>query len=254
VGIIARTLVLAVVAAAAIGAQGGGELRFCLRADPRTLDPLLVEEEPSEAIRYLTGGVLIRFNRKTQKLEPGLATSWKITNQGRRIDFQLRNGVRFSDGTPFGPEDVAAVFRRMVDPNLHSPIADSFRTAGGQIRVEAPGADKVSIFFSAPVAGLELLFDSLAISSSRVREPERAVLGPFMVAEYKSGQYILLRRNPHYWQSDSNGRRLPYLDSVRLEIQANRQTELLRFRRGELELFEKIEPEAYERLHRDAPA
>ena len=53
-------------------AQPGSELRFCLRADPKTFDPLLATEEASETVRYLTGGVLIRFNRKTQQLEPGL--------------------------------------------------------------------------------------------------------------------------------------------------------------------------------------
>jgi peptide/nickel transport system substrate-binding protein len=47
----------------ALAASAGSELRFCLRADPKTFNPLLVEDEPSETIRYLTGGVLIRVNR-----------------------------------------------------------------------------------------------------------------------------------------------------------------------------------------------
>ncbi len=41
-------------------AQGGGELRFCLRAEPKTFDPLKVEDDASVSIRYLTGGVLVR--------------------------------------------------------------------------------------------------------------------------------------------------------------------------------------------------
>ncbi len=54
-------------------AQGGGELKFCLRMEPKTFDPLKVEDDASAAIRYLTGGVLVRVNRQTQELEPGLA-------------------------------------------------------------------------------------------------------------------------------------------------------------------------------------
>ena len=50
-------------------AAPASELRFSLRADPRTFNPLLVEDDPSETIRYLTGGVLIRLNRYTQELE-----------------------------------------------------------------------------------------------------------------------------------------------------------------------------------------
>ena len=253
-GIGLRTGVLVLAALACASAQSGGTLRFCLRADPKTFDPLLAEEEPSDAVRFLTGGVLIRFNRQSQQLEPELAQSWTVRDHGKRIDFLLRRNVRFSDGTPFGPADVVAVMRRIMDPNLHSGIADSFRSTGGDIRAESGGPNEVSMFFSAPVAGLELLFDQLAISSSRGGMPQNAVLGPFMLAEHKAGQYVLLRRNPYYWKTDSSGKNLPYLDSVRLDIQANRETELLRFRRGELQLFDKLEPEAYQRLHKEGPS
>jgi len=56
--------------AAWAAAQSGGELRFCLRSEPKTFDPLKVEDDASVAIRYLTGGVLVRMNRQTQVLEP----------------------------------------------------------------------------------------------------------------------------------------------------------------------------------------
>ncbi len=253
-GIGLRSGVLALAAVTCVSAQSGGELRFCLRADPKTFDPLLAEEEPSDTIRFLTGGVLIRFNRQSQQLEPELATAWTVRDHGKRIDFALRPNVRFSDGTPFGPADVIAVMRRIMAPDLHSGIADSFRSAGGNIQAESGGTNEVSILFSAPVAGLELLFDELAISSSRASSPQSAVLGPFMLAEHKGGQYVLLRRNPYYWKTDSRGRKLPYLDSLRIDIQANRETELLRFRRGELQLFDKLEPEAYQRLLKEAPS
>src|SRR5215467_16333718 len=96
-------------------AQSGSELRFCLRNEPKTFNPLLVEDDASETIRYLTGGVLIRSNRQTQKLEPELATSWKLSKDGRQITFQLRKGVLFSDGTPFSAEDVAYTVKKMMD-------------------------------------------------------------------------------------------------------------------------------------------
>ena len=81
--------------------QSGGELRFVLRSEPKTFNPMLVDDESSETIRYLTGGVLIRLNRKTQALEPELAVSWKVSEAGKKIKFRLRDGLSFSDGTPF---------------------------------------------------------------------------------------------------------------------------------------------------------
>ena len=253
-GIILRTGVLALAGALCSRPQPAAELRFAIRADPRTFDPLLAEEEVSETIRYLTGGVLIRVNRQTQMLEPELARSWKVVDRGRRIDFVLRQNVSFSDGAPFGPIDVVATLHRIMSPELHSGIADSFRSAGGTITAEATGPNEVSVSFSTPVAGLELLFDQLAISPARLARPETAVLGPFFMSEYKSGQYVMLRSNPHYWNTDSNGKHLPLLDSIRLDIQANRETELLRFRRGELHLADKVEPDTFDRLSKDMPS
>ncbi|MFY9904917.1 MAG: hypothetical protein WAK62_07205, partial [Terriglobales bacterium] len=66
-------------------AQSGGELRFCLRSEPKTFDPLLVDDDSSLSIRYLTGGVLVRLNRHTQELEPELAESWKLSKDGKQI-------------------------------------------------------------------------------------------------------------------------------------------------------------------------
>src|SRR6478736_2406454 len=101
-------------------AAAQGTLRFCLRSEPKTFDPLKVEDDASVAIRYLTGGVLVRMNRQTQALEPGLAQSWKVSKDGKQITFKLRSGVSFSDGTPFSAEDVAYTIQRLMDPALHS--------------------------------------------------------------------------------------------------------------------------------------
>jgi peptide/nickel transport system substrate-binding protein len=250
-GIMPRNGLLALALLTCAHAQRAAELRFSVHADPKTFDPLLATEEVSETIRYLTGGVLIRLNRRTQQLEPELATSWKVLDHGRRIDFVLRRNVRFSDGAPFCAADVVATLHRIMAPGLASGIADLFRSAGGEIRAEANGVNEVSVFFSTPVADLAGLFDQLAISPARPVPLETAVLGPFVLQDHKSGQYVLLKRNPHYWKTDAAGERLPYLDSIRLDVLANRETELLRFRRGELDFVDKLEPEAFERLSKD---
>lgn len=235
-------------------AQSGGELRFCLRMEPKTFNPLLVTEEGSETIRYLTGGVLIRVNRATQKLEPELATAWKVQEGGRKITFQLREGVSFSDGTPFSAEDVVFTIKALMDPTVHSPTGDSFRSSSGPVATEVSGAHRVTIVFPAPVAGLERLFDQVAILSARSPRKELAVLGPFSLEEYKPGSYVLLRCNPHYWKRDEAGRRLPYLDSIRLDIQKNRDLELLRFRRGQVHLINALSPELFEQLEVESPS
>ena len=234
--------------------QSGGELHFCLHGEPKTFNPLLVEEDSSETIRYLTGGVLIRLNRQTQALEPGLAVSWKVSQEGRRIAFRLRSGLRFSDGTLFTAEDVAYTVKALMDPQLHSPTGDSFRSGEGQVDVQIPSPESVVVTFPAPVAGLERLFDQVAILSAHSPKKEMAVLGPFYVADYSPGSYVLLKRNPSYWKKDKAGNPLPYLDTVRLDIQRNRDIELLRFRRGEIHLINVLDAEYFDRLQKETPA
>lgn len=224
--------------------QWGGELRFCLHAEPRTLDPVLVDDDASETVRYLTGGVLIRVNRATQKLEPELAVSWAVGNGGKSVRFRLRQGLLFSDGTPFTADDVAYTLERLMDPALHSPTGDSFRSGTGAVKTQVRGQYEIAVLFPEAVAGVLRLFDQVAILSRHSPLGQRAVLGPFRLAEHKPGSYILLARNANYWKMDG-GRRLPYLDAVRLEILQNREMEALRFRQGQIHLISGLDPETF---------
>ncbi len=234
-------------------AQGGGELRFCLRSEPKTFDPLKVEDDASVTVRYLTGGVLVRLNRQTQQLEPELAQSWKVSKDGRQISFKLRSGISFSDGTAFSAEDVAYTVQQLMDPALHSPTGDAFRTGPGTAETKIISPTQISVTFPAPVASLDRLFDQVAILSAHSPKRENAVLGPFMVADYQPGATLLLKRNPNYWKRDEQGRKLPYLDSVRLDILANRDLEMLRFRRGEIDLINSLDGEYYDKLAAISP-
>jgi peptide/nickel transport system substrate-binding protein len=226
-----------------------GELRFSLHHEPKTFNPLQADnEDASETVRYLTGGVLVRLNRASQELEPALATSWKVTEGGKTITFVLRDKVFFSDGTPFSAEDVAFTVRQLMDPALHSPTADQFRTGSGTIEPKVLAPNRISITFPAPVVGLDKLFDQVVIMSARSPKKEMAVLGPFYVADYKAGSIVLLQRNPNYWKKDAAGRQLPYLEFLRLDIQPNREAEALRFRRGEIHMINSLEAEHFDRL------
>jgi|HubBroStandDraft_2_1064218.scaffolds.fasta_scaffold00541_6 peptide/nickel transport system substrate-binding protein len=234
-------------------AQSGEELHFCLHSEPKTFNPILVDDEASENVRYLTGGVLIRVNRQTQALEPALAESWQVSRDGRKITFHLRKGLYFSDGTPFSSEDVAFTMRLLMDPETHSATGDAFRTGAGSIAVQTPSPDVVVVSFPALVAGLERLFDQVAILSSKSPKKEMSVLGPYYVSDYVPGSYVLLRRNLNYWKHDAQGKPLPYIETVRLDIQRNRDIELLRFRRGELQLINRLDAEQFDRLQKDSP-
>ena len=236
-------------AVAALGqAAGPNELRFAMAGDPKSFDALHVSEENSEVVRYLTGGVLLRVNRATDQIQPELAETWAVTEGGRAISFHLRAGLRFSDGTALGAEDVARTLRAALDPKQASPAGDAFRSDKGEPEIKVTSARDVTLRYAGPKPGLDRLFDTLAIVPAAGRTGFPASAGPYFVGEYKSGEFVRLARNPYYWKRDAAGKQLPYIDSVRIDIQPNHDLEAARFLRGELDVINKLEPQGFDRV------
>jgi peptide/nickel transport system substrate-binding protein len=228
------------------------ELRFSIAGDPKSFDPLHVTDENSEVVRYLTGGVLVRINRLTDRVEPELAESWTTGDGGRALTFHLRAGLKFSDGTSLTVNDVARTLTSALDPKNASPSGDAFHSDHGSPEVRVTSAREITIRYPQPKPDVDRLFDALSISPINPGTLAPSA-GPFFVAEYRPGDYVRLTRNPNYWKRDSAGRQLPYLDSIRIDIQPNRDIELTRFLRGETQLIGKLNPENFDRVAKELP-
>ncbi len=228
------------------------ELRISIAGDPKTFDPLQVAENHSQTVRYLTAGVLARVNRATDTLEPELAESWKVSDDGRSITFHLRPGLKFSDNSPLDANDVARTLRRIVDPKEASPDGDKFRAGTANPTVTVTSPLDIAIAYPENKPGLDRLFDTLPITpASQAKLPASA--GAFFLAEYRSGEFVRLARNPNYWKHDQSGKQLPYLDSIHIDIQQNHDIELERFLRGENHIVEHLEPAAFDRVEKAMP-
>jgi peptide/nickel transport system substrate-binding protein len=229
-----------------------GELVWAIHYDPKTFDPVKVDDESSERVRYLTGGVLVRFNRQTQALDPQLAESYRLSPQGTTLDFKLREGLRFSDGSPLTSADVAWSLRRLLAPATQAPVAEEF-VAPAQVTVETPDRLSVRVHLPKPVAGVAKIFDEIAIEPANRPSEGRVTAGPFTVAEYQRGQFLRLARNPNYWRRDQAGVKLPYAASLRLDILNNREQEIALFLRGEFDLIDGLSPDYFAILSKKAP-
>ena len=249
-----RHLGLLVFTVAAVSAAAAPkELRFAMSGEPKSFDPLQVSDSNSETVRYLTAGVLMRVNRVTDKLQPELAESFELKDGGRTIAFRLRAGLRFSDGSPLTSADVARTLNRALDPKQASPYGDTLRSTEGDPAIATPSPREITLRYKSPKAGLDRIFDGIGISpAANAKFP--ATAGPFYVAEYQPGDYVRLARNPHYWKRDGAGHALPYLDSIRIDIQQNHDIELTRFLRGDLALIDRVEPENFDRIAKEKPA
>ena len=92
------------------------------------------------------------------------------------------------------------------------------------------------------------LFDQVAILSKTLAARRSArCWGRSASRSTSRDRYLLLARNPNYWKTEG-GRRLPYLDGVRLDILQNRELELLRFRQGQIHFISALDPDLFEQL------
>ena len=111
----------------------GGQLIVGQRSEPKTLNPVTAADLPSREIIRQTTADLIHINRGSQQTEPSLATSWKMSLDGRTFTLKLRRGIRFSDGHPFDADDVIFSFQVYLDEKVHSPQRDLLVVSGKPI-------------------------------------------------------------------------------------------------------------------------
>jgi len=252
--------------------QPGGALVVALRADPKTLNPVLSIDADSREVIGAMNADLIHVNRDTQRTEPALAKSWTVSPDGMRYVVQLRRGVKFSDGSAFTADDVVFSFQLYLDEGLHSPQRDLLILDGKPISVKKIDDYTVEFDLPKPYGAGDRLFDGLAIMPRHLLEaPFRqgklaqlwgtnspagdiAGLGAFRLKEYLPGQRLVLERNPNYWKTDSNGRHLPYLSELTFVFVPNEDAQLVKFQGGEIQLLDRVSADNFEVLKREGSA
>lgn len=212
-------LATATLAMAAFGAaqQTGGTLRAAWAQDPVGLDPHITSARSSLQVLENVLDTLVVLDAD-QNVNPSLAESWEVSDDGLTWTFSLRDGVAFSNGRAFSAEDVVYTYDRMLDPATGSGQA---YLLAGVADVSAPDESTVVFALEAPnPAFLSKLASSKAVGIIARESVEDGSIntsplgtGPFMIQDFQPGIQLTLVRNPHYWQEG-----LPYLDEIAIRI------------------------------------
>jgi peptide/nickel transport system substrate-binding protein len=187
-----------------------------------------------------TGSVLyeplIYDNSDTGKLTDMLATGYQWSNRNKTLTFTIRQGVKWSDGTPFSAADVAFTFNLLKK----YPALDGngfWKTTLSS--VTAPSSDTVVFQFSAPytvlftqIVGQEIIPEhiwSKITNPVTYTNPDPVGTGPFLLKSYGPSNVIYVK-NPHYWMP---GR--PYIAGIDYEGIESDSTEELQLLDGSLD-------------------
>lgn len=237
----------------AISADRGGVMTYGRYADSLFLDPVLNDANVDIWVLTNIYDTLLMPTDDGQGVQPGLATEWKVADDGMSVTLKLREGIKFSDGSPILPSDVAWSLKRAATPEngiwgfLVSAITDITATDDGTITITLNRADP-SIIPALSVFNTAILPQKLFEAAAGTTDAEKAKSfsekpvgsGPFMLESWERGSVMKLVKNPYYWDKGDDGQPLPYLDGVTFEVIPDDATRILRLQSGELDGAEFI--------------
>ena len=146
-------------------ATRGGTLVASLRSEPRTFNRVLDQNFPVDLFDILTSSKLIRVNRATRALEPALVEKWSTSPDNLTYTLTLRDGVAWSDGSPFTSADVLFTFQAIYDPKVASVLASGLRVNGQPLKVTAPDARTVVVTLPGTFGPGIAILDNVAVAS-----------------------------------------------------------------------------------------
>ncbi|MEB3277968.1 MAG: ABC transporter substrate-binding protein [Lyngbya sp.] len=214
---------------------------------------------------------LLRENPYTGELEPGLAKSWDVSDDGQKIVITLRDNLKWSDGEDMTVDDIIFTYNEIyLNEKIPSGVADILRVGETGQYPTVKKLDNRRVEFSVPepfapflryAGGLPILPAHALAESVRTldekgnpvflstwgtdTDPDKIVgNGPYRLESYASNQRVILEKNPYYWRQDQRGNAQPYIEQVVWQIMESTDTQLLNFRSGALDTLD-VQPEAY---------
>jgi oligopeptide transport system substrate-binding protein len=224
-----------------------------------TLDPAFAKNQSIIWPVHQLYNTLVQTDARLN-IVPSLANSWEISNDKKTYVFHLRRDVFFHDNEAFpdgkgrrmNASDIVYSLSRLLDKKTASSGAWIFNERiSGVEAFQAPDDSTFQLRLLTafhPVLGL-LSMQYCSIVPHEVVEKygkdfrsHPCGTGPFQFKSWEEGQDLILVKNENYFEKDSTGNRLPYLDAIKISFFDNRATEFLLLQQGRLDFMNDIDP------------
>lgn len=202
----------------------GGSLSYGFGLAPGTLDAAIPVSGGDIPFLNMFYDGLLRIRHYVVDTDLSLAQSYQIPDP-MTIVFNLRQGVKFHDGTPFNSQAVKWNFDRVQNPATKSVGASFLSTLD---HIETPDDNTAKFVLKSPNAallnnistiyGLGIVSPTASDKLGKGLASNPVGTGPFTFKEYATGSHVTGTRNPDYWMKDSAGTSLPYLDQFTIQI------------------------------------
>ncbi|HEX4724968.1 MAG TPA: peptide ABC transporter substrate-binding protein [Pseudonocardiaceae bacterium] len=220
-------------AAAHAAAAPSRVLRVGITQDIDSLNPFLAELASSTDLGRVMYEFLTTYDPKDEHPVPGLATSWTHSADGRTWTYTIRTGATWSDGVPITAADAAFTFNLMMTNKDAATANGNF--VANFASVTAPNATTLVIDTKAPQATM-LALDVPIVPKhvwsgvgdiakyTNLPTPGHPTVGsgPYLLTDYREGQFVKLAANPRYWRGAAKIDELDFVhfDDTNAEVQA----------------------------------
>jgi ABC-type transport system substrate-binding protein len=240
-----------------------GVFRYNESKGINTLDPAFARNQTIIwPVAQLYNG-LVQMD-KDLNIMPALAKYWEISEDGRIYTFTLRSDVYFHNNEAFDNNkgrllsafDVEYSFARILNPAIASPGLWIFNKLD-QSNSDSPCGFKAindtifQIYLKEafpPFLGILTMPYCYVVAREAIEQygdnygRNPVGTGPFQLKLWKQDEKLVMVKNPHYFEKDSNGVALPYLDAVSIRFIKDKQSEFLEFLAGNLDFLNSVHP------------
>ncbi|HMB48900.1 MAG TPA: ABC transporter substrate-binding protein [Afifellaceae bacterium] len=219
-------------------------------AEPKSLDPHAVTAVNDFRILMNIYDGLTRYKDGTLEVEPALAESWTVSDDGKTYTFKLRQGVSFHDGTAFNAEAVKFNFDRMLkeDHPFHDtgPFPLSFFFSAVE-EVTAVDEQTVEFKLNAPYAPFlsNLAYPTgLIVSPDAVKQNGKdfgrnpSGTGAYRFGEWEANAKVVVVRNDDYWDG------APALEAIVYRPITDANTRIAEMLSGSLDVMVEVPPDS----------
>jgi peptide/nickel transport system substrate-binding protein len=224
------------------GIKRGGTLTMGRDSEPLTFDPFIPGDNGSIYLLVQVLDTVTRAGPTGAEIEPGLAESWDISDDGLVYTFHLRD-AKFSDGNPVTATDVQYSINIAATESGYAFIFEPID------KMEVVDDKTITFTLKRPyspfLSAMSLFTGSIVPKAVHEADPEGfgdhpIGSGPFMVEEYSRGEQVVLVPNPYYWEMGEDGKPLPYLDKVVIKYVPEATSRVLGFRNNDYDVMNAV--------------
>lgn len=242
---------------APIGSFGGELVSSTIGEGPKTFNPFNCKDNTSQTMASVMYDGLLTSDPITGQPTPKLAKSFSISPDGKTYTIKLRHGIKWSDGKPITADDVVFTWNDIIFAGFgDTSTRDSIVIDGKLPTVKK--IDNYTVEFTTPkpfAPFIRMLSTSIApkhvfmpaikkgttyfdsFLSTNTKPSDFVVSGAFKLKEYVPAQRVVFERNPNYYEINSKGQKLPYLDKLVYLIVGDLNNEVLKFEAKELDVI-----------------